>query len=119
MLGHEHAPPAMWPSADRRPMQRECGRRPGDAKRHGMAQRASVPGRFQAQGVGIGESVAAIQVEGDRVEHAPVMRGATAPDTSCRRKPMRQLVEQGQAMVQRIGTGADGDHAVRTARNAG
>ena len=90
--------------------------RAGDSQGDRVAQRAPIAGGFQAQRIGVGHAVAAIELEGDLVERAAVVnRSAAAPRNG--RSPMRQLMEERHALVQLVVPRADGDDPVVTPRH--
>jgi len=79
VLRYEHPPSTTWPRANAGPMLRERGGRAGHSQRNRVAQRAPVTGGFQAQRIGIGKAVAAIQLEGDPVKGAAVVDRSPRP----------------------------------------
>lgn len=112
VLGHEHRPAPAWPGPDVSPMFGEGHRCAGNAQGDGVTQGTAIPRGFEAQSLVARDSVSAVQVEGHDVERPAVMLGAAAPRTSRRgRDPVRQLVEEGEPLVNLVGAGADRDQA--------
>lgn len=82
-----------------------------------MAQRARVTAGLATNRLLGWDAMAPVEPEGDLVE-AHVVVDVPAAASRGRRQPMRELVEEGQALVQRIGAGDDGDGAVLPPRHA-
>ena len=70
VLRHEDAPATTRPRANGGPMLGQRGRRAGNSQCNRVAQGAAVAGGLQAQRIGIGHAMAAIELEGDLVERA-------------------------------------------------
>ena len=88
-----------------------------DPQRSRMAERAGVASALAGKDFGIGDAMAPIQVEGDRVEPSVVMQDASAASAGDGAQPMSQLVEEGEALVKGIGSGRDGDAPRRPSRH--
>ena len=118
MLRDEDAPAPARTIAHRGPMRRKSGGSALYTERDGMRQRAAVACRLESQRVRIGQAVASIQLERDLVEGTPMVDG-TSPAARHRRQPMRQLVEQGQALVELVTSCPNRDQAIVAPGDAG
>jgi len=108
VLRDEDAPSSPRAVAECRAMARERLDRAGDTEMGGVPQRRSVAGGFEAQRIAVGDAVAPVQLERDRVERQPVMNRAP-PAADGGRQPVRKLMEQGEPLVDRIAPGPDRD----------
>ena len=102
VLGHEDAPLPPRTRSQPRPMLGQRGGGTRDAEGDGMGQGRSVARGLQPQRIRVVQAVAAVEIEGDRVEAAAVMDRPTAPPPSGRRDPVRELVQQREPLVERV-----------------
>ena len=68
--------------------------RPRDLEGGGVAERAAIAARLQPQRIRIGNAVAAVELEGHRVEGAPVVCRTATMAARGRREPVGELVQQ-------------------------
>lgn len=111
MLGDEDAPTPARTIAHRGPMRRKGRGSSRNAERDRMRQCAPVACRLESQRIRIGQAVASIQLERDFVEVA-AMVDATPPAARHRRQPVRQLVEQREALVELVTSRPNRDQAI-------
>ena len=119
VLGHEDAPLPPRARSQPRPMLGQHGRGTRDTEGDGVGQGRPVARGLEPQRIRVVQAMAAVEVEGDRVEAAAVMDRPTAPTPGGRRDPVRQLVQQREPLVERVAAGANGDRALRSAGDAG
>lgn len=112
VLGDEHSPPSARALAESGPVLGEGGRCSRHTDRRRVPEGAPVARRLQSKRVRIGHPMPPVELESDEVEVPAVVLGpaATAAPRN-RREPVRQLVEDGQALVDGIGTGPDPNNA--------
>ena len=93
--------------------------RAGDAQGPGVAQRAGVAATLTSQGLSVRNAVEPVQAEGGHVEARVVMQDPAPTPPGQRAQPVGELMEEGEALVELIGSSRDRDASARVPRDAG